>query len=165
MRINPFKKSVQKSKRRSGFTLIEQLVVLMIIVAAAGFGAIRVMENYHKNSVDLLAKDLKTVIQFLQMKAIEEGVVYELTLSGDARKIIVKRQPRNEKEFKAVRSSWLAGIQTGQSIKLGFERGQNILFYPDGRSSPNRLMVAKDSGERTFLELKNRIGTIEVKRA
>lgn len=150
-------------KRNSGFTLIEQLIVIAIIVSLLGFGAIQMTQVYKQNSVETATNNLKTVLQFLQMKSIEDGLVYELALSEDGKKIQVKREVHGKKDFELFRSSWITAVQMGHSIQLAFERSGDLFFYPDGMTSKNRLFLVKEGGARVSLALKNRIGTIEIK--
>ena len=150
-------------KETRGFTLVEQLIVIAIIVSLLGFGAVQMMGVYRQNSIDHAVKNLKTVLQFLQVKAIEDGLIYKLSITEDGKKIRLGRQPRGKKEFEAIHPSWVAGVRMGEGIKIQLERGGEFFFYPDGLATKSRLFVVKENGERIALTLKNRIGTIEVK--
>ncbi len=152
-------------KKNQGFTLIEQLVVLAILVSVLGFGAVRMSDVYKQNNISHLTKDLQTVLQFIQVKSMEEGALYKLSVVADGKKIQIERERSGEKEFKIVRSSWIAGIQTGKSITFQLERSDGLIFYPDGRTSKNRLYLMKENGERVSLRLKNRIGTVQIENA
>lgn len=148
----------------SGFTLVEQLLVLALIAAVLAFGGVRMMKIFRSNSLELSAKNLQTVLRYLQIKSIEEGAVYELSLAENSRAITVKRQS-DAGDFIPVKSSWLKGVEVGETLTLEFERDRRLLFFPDGSCSKNRLVIREVSGERRILEMKNRIGTVETTRA
>ncbi len=149
-------------RKRAGFTLVEQIIVIALMVVMVGFGAVRMMQVYEQNSEEHAAKSLVSVLRFLQMKSVEEGRIYELSISENQKKILVKRQKKNSKDFEPVRSAWLQAVEIGKSLTFQLERDKNLLFYPDGSASKNRLLLTKKTGERTILELKNRIGTVDV---
>lgn len=146
-----------------GFTLVEQLIVLAIIAAVLGFGGVRMMKVYRENSFDLAVKDLTTVLRFLQVKAISEGKIYELSIAESEKKVIVKREMEEEEELKVVRSSWLNAIQVGRSMKLRLEPGPSLFFYPDGSTSKSKLRITGEHGKESVLELTNRLGAIGVR--
>ena len=147
---------------RRGFTLVEQLIVIALLVAVVGFGGIRMLQVYQQNNSEHATKDLIAVLRFLQMKSIEEGRVYELSVSENTKQIVVKRKAKDERDFKPVRSSWIQAIRVGKSLSLELDRAANILFYPDGSTSKGRLILTNETGERSIFALKNRIGTVEV---
>ena len=153
----------QRNQRFSrGFTLVEQLIVLALIVVVLGFGGIRMMEVYRQNNYDLVIKELTTALRFFQIRSIEEGRIYEISVSQDKRSLQVKRESDDSKELAPSHFSWLSGIQVGRVFTLELRRGNQLLFFPDGSTSRNQLVLAKESGERATLELKNRVGTVEV---
>ncbi len=154
------------SRRPKGFTLVEQLVVLTLIVILVGFGAVRMVETNRQNELDHATRGIETVFRFLQMKALQDGLVYQLAVSSDKRQLHIKRQNEEGRGFEPVKSSLIRSFRLGESLSLESERGGEILFYPDGSSSKNRLILLKESGrERMLFRLKNRIGTVEVSRA
>ena len=150
---------------QSGFTLIEQLLVMTLIVAVLGFGGLRMMQTYQQNSESHAEKNLSSVLRFLQMKAIEDGRIFELSVSQNGKGIVVKRQSKDGKNFEPLRVSWLGGFQLGRSLHLQMEHDPALFFYPDGSASKNRLALVKTTGERTLVGLKNRIGGVEITHA
>ena len=147
-----------------GFTLVEQLIVLLLIVTVLGFGGVRMMAVYRHNNYDTVIKDLSVLLRFLQMKAIEDNRVYEFSLNPEKKMVVKRKVLGKDDEFELFRSSFLQGIHIGNSMTLELKRGDKLLFFPDGSTSKNQLLLAKDSGERAVLELRNRIGSVEVKR-
>ena len=152
-------------KNLKGFTLIEQLIVMAIIVSLVGLSVVGVAKTYRENNIKNVTENLQTVFRFLQVKSIEEGKVYELSFSEDGKSIRVKRKVLGKEDLEVVRSSWIGSIQAGHALKFQFERSGNLQFYPDGLTSKNPLLVVKENGERVTLLMKNRIGTVEVKGA
>ncbi|MBI4388010.1 MAG: hypothetical protein HY582_03090 [Candidatus Omnitrophica bacterium] len=163
-RIYKMKLFGNQRSARFGFTLIEQLIVLTLIVAILGFGGVRMMKVYRENNYDLVIKELTTVLRFVQMKAIEDGRIYEISVSENKKKFQMKRETDDGKELEPFRSSWLNGIQVGRAFTLELNRGNQLLFFPDGSTSRNSLALVKEAGERATIELKNRIGRVEVRR-
>lgn len=152
-------------QQAGGFTLVEQLLVLVLIIVLLAFGGVRMMKTMRSNSLELAAKNMQTALRYLQVKAVEEEKVYELSIQEGGRNIAVKKQEKDGEDFTPVRSSWLKAMEVGRSLTLELERGGKLLFFPDGSSSRNRLVIRDESGERRLLELKNRIGTVDIKSA
>ena len=150
---------------QSGFTLIEQLLVMTLIVAVLGFGGLRMMQIYQQNSESHAEKNVSAALRFLQMRAIEEGRIYELSVSQNGKGIVVKRRSKDGKNFEPLRVSWVRGLQLGRSLNLQMEHDPALFFYPDGSVSKNRLVLVKTTGERTLVGLKNRIGSVEITHA
>lgn len=146
----------------TGFTLVEQLIVIALIVAVVGFGAIQMSHTFQSNSSEHAVKDLTSVLRFLQMKAIEEGRIYQLSISEDERSLTVKREEKGQDELMPFKSSLIQSVRFGKSLRLSLERDQNLFFYPDGFSSKNRFVITKSNQDRITLELKNRLGSVEV---
>lgn len=99
------------------------------------------------------------------MKALQDGRIYQLAVSENKKQFIIKRQKEQGAGFETIKSSLLRSFRVGESLNLESERGGEILFYPDGSSSKNRLVLKSDSNQRVMLRLKNRIGGIDVARA
>lgn len=151
-------------KRMRGFTLVEQLVVLTLIVVMVGFGAVRMAETSRQNDIDRASRGAEAVLRFMQMKALQDGLVYQLAVHENKRQFILKRQAGDGRGFEAVRSGLIRSFRVGDSLSLDGERGREFLFYPDGSTSKNRLILRDDSNRRILLQLKNRIGSVEVSR-
>lgn len=151
--------------QNDGFSLVEQLIVIALIVAVLGFGAVRMMGTYQENSFDHAAKDITLALRFLQMKSIEDGRIYELSIRPDKKGVLVKRQIKGERELKPFKVSWIQALKVGQALRLAIEPDQNLYFYPDGSTSKNSLSIAKESGEKVILTLKNRIGSVDIKKS
>lgn len=148
-----------------GFTLIEVLVVLTLIVAVVGFGGVRMMQMQQGNQWEHALQDLTTALRYLQLKAIEDGRIYELTINETGRGLSVGKADPSGRHFESVQSGLLRSVRLGQSLGLILERPNGLLFFPDGSTSKNRLILSKTSGERSAIEIKNRIGTVQVSRA
>lgn len=146
--------------------MVEQLVVLSLIVILVGFGAVRMVQTNRQNELDHASKGIEFVFRFLQMKSIQDARVYKLVIGENKQKLMVMRQLDGSLKFEPVKSNLVRSFRVGNALSLEGERGSEFLFYPDGSSSRNRLIINNESEhQRLFFRLKNRIGTIEVTRA
>jgi len=155
----------QIKKKIRGFTLVEQLVVLTLIVVLVGFGAVRMVQTNRHNELEHATRSTEAILRFLQMKALQDGRVYQLLVHENKRQLILKRQIQDRSEFETVKSSMIRSFKISEPLLIEGERGKEFLFYPDGSTSKNRLIIRDDANLRILFRLKNRIGTVEVSRA
>jgi len=165
MAILPQYRRTQLTKKRSltGFTLVEQLIVLMLIVAVVGFGSVRFTATFQEHSLDHQIKNLKTVLRLIQLKAIQDQAIYRLSVSEDQKSLLVEKLKAGEEDFKPFRWELLNTAKLPHDFSFEFERGEYYLFYPDGSTSKNRAALIHGDDEHTSVWIANRIGSIEVR--
>lgn len=156
--------NMDTKKGTRGFTLVEQLVVLTLIVVLVGFGAVRMVQTNRQNELEHATRGTEAMLRFLQMKALQDGRIYQLVVQENKKQLIVKRQTEDGRGFEAVKSSLARSFKVGNALSIEGERGGEFLFFPDGSTSKNRLVIRDDANHRVLFRLKNRIGTVEVSR-
>jgi len=158
-------KKYNRFSNGAGFTLIELIVILVLIVSLASFGGVRMMNTYRQHSLDQMVSDIQTMIRYLQVKAIAQGVIYQLSISEDQKSFVLKRLKAGERQFEEVRLALVRRIRAGKLFTLQLQRNGQLLFYPDGSTSKNKLKILRGMESRSTIELTNRIGSIKVTHA
>ena len=74
---------------RSGFTLIELMVVLTILVLLAGLVAPSFVRQYHEAKLRSTARDLVALMQYARSQAVVEGTTYRLNIDRDGGRVWV----------------------------------------------------------------------------
>jgi len=68
---------------RKGFTLIELMVVMTILVMLAALTAPAFVRQYHEAKLRAAARDIVSLMQYARSQAVVEGTTYRLNVGGD----------------------------------------------------------------------------------
>ena len=133
-----------RSKRATGFTLLE--VILVLVIGVAAYALILTVPMRGSSSADLkaAARTLAAGLRHAQTMAMATRRDSALTVDVESREFTVAgdssvRQLPKDLEIK---------LYTAQTEVTSERRGA-IRFYPDGSSTGGRITVA--SGERKYL--------------
>ncbi|MBM3471882.1 MAG: type II secretion system protein GspH [Armatimonadetes bacterium] len=74
---------------RSGFTLIELMVVLTILILLAGLVAPSFVRQYHEAKLRSTVRDLVALMQYARSQAVVEGTTYRLNIDRDGGRVWV----------------------------------------------------------------------------
>jgi type II secretion system protein H len=74
---------------RRGFTLIELMVVLMILVLLAALTAPSFVRQYHEAKLKSAVRDLVGLMQYARSQAVVEGTTYRLNIDRDGGRVWV----------------------------------------------------------------------------
>lgn len=155
--------SFQRSRnsRTSGFTLLELLLVLVIVALAAGLVAPTIGSRFTSADPRLVMAQLRAAMEFLRVRAIEEGKEEVLVLApedgrywqeGGGQEVTI---PRESGELLA------RGRFTRETGEVEFH------FYPDGTNSGGEVRIGKprDAGGKVYgLVLNPLLGTATIRR-
>jgi len=72
---------------RRGFTLIELMVVLTILVLLAGLTAPSFVRQYHEAKLKSAARDMVGLMQYARSEAVVEGTTYRLNIDRDGGRV------------------------------------------------------------------------------
>jgi len=72
---------------RRGFTLIELMVVLTILVLLAGLMAPSFVRQYHEAKLKSAARDVVGLMQYARSQAVVEGTTYRLNIDREGGRV------------------------------------------------------------------------------
>lgn len=128
---------------RSGFTLLELLVVLVVISLATALVAPafdRGLDNFRGQQH---MRELASTLRNLRREAIETGRVVALTADYETDQLLVN----GAQAIPLPHTLSLEAISASLPAELGGD-GEHILFYPDGSSSGGILRLVATNGPR-----------------
>ena len=152
-------------KNKSGFTLIELIVVMGLVLTIIFMAAPHFVRSYQSRNIDFYLKDLQFFLRYMQFKAIEEGKVQKLVLDPDTGELqgFVKKG-RGPEEFEKISVPIGYEVQKHTRFMLQLKNGNQIYFFPDGALTPNRFLIMEGMEERASLNIRNRLGAFQVVR-
>lgn len=176
------------SPRRGGYTLLELLLVLAILVMAAGIALPSVMGMYQRNRLDRAAEDVRARLAGTRFWALDSGLIYQFRFEPAGRRYLVISfdQPGDAAEAAArqrlgqlpdsmrfetadaevlfveqIPLELLSGLANSQEL-AGVSWSPPILFIPDG-SAMDSVFDLVDSAERFVrFRIRGLTGTVKV---
>ena len=149
--------------KRAGFTLIELITVVVLIMTLAGLATTRFVQSYQARSVDHFVKEFVFFLRYIQFKSIEEGAIHKLVLdpdSGELKSFIkLTVAPDN---FKETSIPFVNRFQKRARFVLQLKNGNEVYFFPDGGVTPNQFLVMEGMKERASIDIKDRLGFFQV---
>lgn len=163
---------------RSGFTLLELLVVLVIIGLAAGFVGPRLAGSLGGVQLKTASKKVAGVLRYARSRATAESVGYRTMF--DARRGVLRVEPDPENRGPA---RWEGTIPEEDGISaqryrlpdgVRFRRMETgigestetsvleIYFFPSGGSSGGRVYLSDGTGDRYRVEVDFITGTVRL---
>ena len=149
-----------KKKALRGFTLVELIMVVVLVVMLTSLATTRFVQSYQARTADYYVKELVFFLRYVQFKSIEEGVVHKLALDSDQLRVFVKENETND--FKEVSIPFLNQFEKQAQFTLEFREGNEIYFFPDGSVTPNQFMIMDGVDKKASIEIKNRLGAFQV---
>jgi type II secretion system protein H len=81
-----------------GFTLVELLVVLTILVLLAALAAPAFTRQYHEAKLQAAARDLVALMRYARSQAVVEGTTYRLNIDRDGGRLWITRYENQNTE-------------------------------------------------------------------
>lgn len=163
---NRIKRAPSKSAGRAGFTLVELMLVMamLLIVMAVSFPTLKGF--FKGRNLDSEARRFLSLSRFAQSRAVSDGMPMDLWIDSKARKYGLRAAPGfMETDRKAVEfglaedlqvevTASVAPVRNRQSKQPGSaalaKSGPAIHFYPDGsigEGSPERIVFRQKEGD------------------
>ena len=149
-------------KRHDGFTFVELVIVISLIVMITGLATVRFMKSYEGRSSEQLTKELTTYLRYLQFRAIEEGLVHKLESTDDDKGLVAYEQGEKWDKFSEIQTPFSKRLSQFHEFSVDFQNGDVIYFFPDGSMTKNKLWIVRGTEREETLEIKNRIGSFNV---
>jgi general secretion pathway protein H len=172
---------VIRNSIRSGFTLLELLVVLVVISLVSGFVGPRLAGSLTQLNLKTGSKKLASALRYARSQAASQCVAYVVLLNFEDRKATVQAQERDAPTEKEADVSEIDGdlrkerpkhFQLPEGIRFDrvvsgdeeWDAGAfSFAFYPDGGSSGGRVILADEKDRRYRIDVDFVTGIVTVK--
>ncbi|MFH1753706.1 MAG: hypothetical protein ABH875_05935 [Candidatus Omnitrophota bacterium] len=145
-----------------GFTLIELILLTIIIAALVAVSTPQFRSTFATLKLKESSYNLAKLINFVQERAIVEGVQYKLMLDTSEGRYYFLRFDDTKGEGAFVRPEDRLGkiftLPKGMALKSD---KNEIHFYPDGRSQEAVITLTSDK-RRVEMRVKGRLGYVEI---
>ena len=149
-------------EKRTGFTLFELLVVLVLISLIMSFVGPRLIKSLNRRNIESTARQIAASLRHARSVAVAEKVPYRALFDMDADELIIERHtsavahdsdPAVGPHEKPKVFKLMPGIRFNKALLLDGEtvdRGiYKILFYPAGGTSGGEIILM-DEENRSF---------------
>lgn len=138
--------------RRSGFTLLELIAVMVILAVALGIAAPSLRGFAQSQRTANIARRMLALMDYAQSSAINQGRVYRFHYDQDDRVFWISVQ--QGAEFVELENEFGQTFDVPEQIDVVWrdENGSQtdidfVVFYPTGRTQPSSLRVSGPDGK------------------
>ncbi len=178
-------------RTRCGFSLIEILLVMAILVLVGALSIPAVQQSFSRQSLDKAADRVRVAMGQARVRAIREGEVYavffaeggswfnvapfskvqdQVSLSSERQSLANERRQSNfENDLlpKGIRfAAGVVPVDARAAQSLGSDNGSGtirpVLFYPDGTSQDAKLVMQNEKGNYVEIQLRGLTGLSSV---
>jgi prepilin-type N-terminal cleavage/methylation domain-containing protein len=178
---------------RSGFTLMELLLVVSIIFMVGALATPAVLQTFARQTLDKGADKVRVAMGQARVRAIRDGDIYavfileggawynvapfsqaksQAVVAGQRQQLAARRQQNDLDEDLLPRgisfASNVVAIDDRAAEALGVDGSDStirpILFYPDGTSQDAKLVIQNEKGQFVEIQLRGMTGLSSVVR-
>ncbi len=159
-------KMTSATRSRHGFTFVELLLTIVIMLIMTSVAAIQFRKTYGQLAVDGVAKSLYALTAYLQGRAISQRSVFRMALSDDAR--AVSTMCRQAEVFSPLTGRFSGGLTAPEGITFAMsslgtnDRIEALCFFPDGSSEGARIVVRDSAGHERSVVIQGMTGAITI---
>ncbi|MEE8359414.1 MAG: hypothetical protein V3S04_00645 [Candidatus Omnitrophota bacterium] len=155
---------IGRRSSNKGFTLIELILLTIIITALVALSTPRFRNTFTSLKLKETSYNLAKMINFVQERAIVEGVPYKLVLDTDKGRYYFMRFDDTKDKSGFVRLEEKIGkifiLPKGTTLRAN---KNEVYFYPDGRSQ-NVTITLSSKNKHIKMNVKGRLGYVEIQR-
>lgn len=150
-------KPTRSARRRSGFTLIELMIVIGIVAIVMGLGLPSLVRTFRKEALRQAVSDIVEVASHARASAIQSGGVVEMTINPEGRTVSVAGGGGGGEEKPGVRNQNKTSTTWGENLMLELldvnfieykdAPQARVRFFPNGTCDEARLILRNDAGE------------------
>lgn len=148
-------------EKRIGFTFIELILVVIILLVIAGLATPRIKIIFADIQLENFSQNLIQLIRYAQARAIAEGISYQINFdfAGKSFLLVRQKEPASE-EFERLKekAGRLHRIPRGISLDA---TNPAIVLYPDGKISEINLEITGEDKIYT-LTTEGQIASVKV---
>lgn len=145
-----------------GFTLIELILLTIIITALVALSTPRFRNTFTSLKLKEASYNLAKLINFVQERAVVEGVPFKLVLDTEQGRYYFMRFDDTKDSGVFVRLEEKIGkiftLPKGTTLRAN---KNEIYFYPDGRSQ-NATITLSSKDDHIKMNVKGRMGYVEI---
>lgn len=150
--------------RRSGFTLIEIIVVLFIAGIALGLVGIFVGKGSGSLKIRTFTKDVSAVLRYARSHAVSEKKIYCFVIDKNEQIYRLYAEDTGYKEIDLVISKYIPE-ELQMTLQGSDEDSPHIEFFPRGNSTGGVIEIINDKGVEFFISINKITGKLEVGKA
>lgn len=148
---------------RTGFTLIEIIIIMFIIGLSAGLVTIFVGRDTSNRDLNTFVKDSAVILRYARNHAITEKIKYSFVVSGDQGfyGLYIDRKPDGD----VGEAGPVIKKPLPETLDIYFKGSSSdavIDFYPQGSSSGGSIRVVSRKGKEMFLIINRVTGSVKI---
>lgn len=139
-------------KLRSGFTLVELLLVVVLLAVIAGLSIPRFSQTYKKMQLKQSAENLAYVMRYAQSRSITGNQFVRLLFSSERDRYWIEEQEENENfelEYKRINGRMGQSYAVPDNFNIDFN-GDAIEFNPDGSIEKKFLYICVNENDQCY---------------
>ena len=146
---------------RSGFTLIEIIIVLFIIGMAFGLVGIYVSKGSGSLKIRTFTKDISALLRYARSHAVSEKKIYCFVIDKNEQVYRLYAEDTGYKEIDLVISRDIPE-ELQMTLQGSDEDSPHVEFFPRGNSTGGVIEITSDKGAEFFISINKITGKLEV---
>ncbi|MFH0732258.1 MAG: hypothetical protein V2A72_04990 [Candidatus Omnitrophota bacterium] len=151
----------KKLKSSNAFTLIELILTTIIVLVIVGLSAPLFKKTFSDLRVNLLAKDMASLMNLAREKAIMTRTAHLIKIDVNKKTYRMYIRAHAKDEIIPAESKWGRTFKIPQDIKIDASE-EMVEFFPDGSSEGIAVSFTDTSGTKSALGVDAATGEIHV---
>ena len=154
----------RRYRARGGFTLLELLVVMLIVMVLAGIAIPQYRRTFRNLQLQVFASDVATLLTYANRRAVARGEVLRVHFDVAGRRywLVSAQDASPEAKFERVSGKFgrVSSVPGSISVSSGTP---DVTFYPDGRADRFEILISEDGrpGYRVATDRTGRVSLSE----
>lgn len=149
---------------RSGFTLIEIIIVLFIAGIALGLVGILISKGSGSLKIRTFTKDVSAVLRYARSHAVSEKKIYCFVIDKNEQVYRLYAEDTGYKKINPVMSTYIPD-ELQMTLQGSDEDSPHVEFFPRGNSTGGVIEIISDKGAAFFISINKITGKLEVGKA